>query len=265
MEKKEILEQFKAINGETLLINLPDGKSWVEIREQNGADDDLLSNRRRADSLMNFCDFISSITLRTNYTENGKLTPEDVASMPALMKYVILVNSRMHSLGKTIGFQYKWPEEVGGYIENYEEDLSQLVFNDYHNITDEEIIEKPLAIPFYDNLPTDGYYYITTSKGKELRYRPMDTKGEKYLIDNMVEGKKNDAIIARGLEFQDKGQWHKVATFASFSPKEMNEIRKDIQINDPEFTGNILIESSKGHQTYYNVMGSPSFFYPGEI
>ena len=42
MEKKEILEQFKAINGETLLVNLPDGKSWVEIREQNGADDDML-------------------------------------------------------------------------------------------------------------------------------------------------------------------------------------------------------------------------------
>ena len=262
MEKKEILDQLNGINGQTLIVNLPDGKSWVEIREQNGADDDLLSNRKRAENLMNFCDFISSITLRTNYTENGRLTPEDVASMPALMKYVILVKSRIHSLGKVIGFTYRWPE---GYEENYEEDLEQLVFSDYHNVPEDELIEKPLAIPFYDKLPMDGYFYLTTSKGKELRYIPLNTNGEKYLIDNMLEGKKNDSILARNLEFKDKNTWHKVTSFVTFSTKEMAEIRKDIQINDPEFTGNILIESSKGHKTYYNVMGSPSFFYPGEI
>lgn len=262
MNNEEIREAVKAINGETLIVNLPDGKSWVEIREQNGADDDLLSNRIRAEKLMNFCDFISSIVIKTNYTDNGKLTPEDVAKMPVLMKYVILVKSRIHSLGQTIGFRYRWPD---GFEENYEEDLGQLVFGDYHNVPEEEFLSKELAIPFYDDLPEDGYHYLTTQRGTELRWRNLDTDGELHLISTMEEGKKNDSIKARKLEFKSQGAWHKVYNFSTFTPKEMVEIRKDISLKDPEFTGNIVIESSKGHKSYYNVMGATSFFYPGEI
>ena len=71
----------------------------VTIREQNGADDDILSNPADAATLMNLSKFVASIVVKSDYTQSGRLTVDQVQNMPTLDRYCILINSRIFSLG----------------------------------------------------------------------------------------------------------------------------------------------------------------------
>ena len=51
----------------------PSGK-YCTIREQNGEDEEILSNEADAKNLMNITKFIAGIVTETDFTESGKLT-----------------------------------------------------------------------------------------------------------------------------------------------------------------------------------------------
>ena len=66
MEKEELI-------GYNVTFTAPSGYEYT-IREQNGADDDILSNPSEASTLINISRFIAGIVIDTNYTANRKLT-----------------------------------------------------------------------------------------------------------------------------------------------------------------------------------------------
>ena len=86
-------------------FTVPSGHSYT-IREQNGGDDDILSSKVWLEKLMNITNFISAIVVSTDYTQSGKLTPEEAFTLPVLDRDVILIQSRIHSLGKDVDFEF---------------------------------------------------------------------------------------------------------------------------------------------------------------
>ena len=54
------------VNSNAMKVNLPDMNAYVYIREQNGEDDDILSNPIKSETLSNFSEFISRIVVDTN-------------------------------------------------------------------------------------------------------------------------------------------------------------------------------------------------------
>ena len=100
MEKEEL-------TGYNVTFTAPSGYEYT-IREQNGADDDILSNPSEASTLINISRFIAGIVIDTNSTTNRKLTVEQAHMMPSLDRYAILIKSRILSNGEDLEFEYDW-------------------------------------------------------------------------------------------------------------------------------------------------------------
>ena len=140
----------QTLYGKKLTFKLPSGYE-VTIREQNGEDDDILSNPVDAKTFMNISKFIAGIVTDTDITATRLLTADDVQKMPSLDRYTIMINSRIFSLGKTLEFRYDWEGPAEGQVRtiDYEVDLEEEFLFDYGTIpTMQEMEAKPNAIPF---------------------------------------------------------------------------------------------------------------------
>ena len=100
-------------------------KHIYEIREQNGEDEDILSNPLEMRTLMHLSRYISAIVIKTTFTNSGKLTVEDALNLPLLDRYCILIKARIFSIGPELNFDYSW----GKSVIQYEEDLNKYVFD----------------------------------------------------------------------------------------------------------------------------------------
>lgn len=258
-------------------FTLPSGYS-CEIREQNGEDEEVLSNPASIKNFMNINEFIAGIVTHTNFTASGKLLVEDVLKLPLLDRAVILINSRIFSLGEELEFSYKWPrEKMNDTAEyTYTQDLRDYLFEDYGvRPTEEELNSKPDAVPYY-LLPEDtnnpGKVQLTDltlilSSGKEIMWDVATAASEQYLmklgIDNVS---RNKDLLARNLRLKVDGKWEKVQNFRLFSIRDMAEIRKEILSKDPTFTGNTTIEDPITHKiTDISILAVPAFFYLTEV
>lgn len=105
----------KTLYGKKLTFKLPSGYE-VTIREQNGEDDDILSNPVDAKTFMNISKFIAGIVTDTDMTATRLLTPNDVQKMPSLDRYAIMINSRVFSLGEILDFRYTWDGPAEGQV-----------------------------------------------------------------------------------------------------------------------------------------------------
>ena len=116
----------QTLYGKKFTFKLPSGYE-VTIREQNGEDDDILSNPIDARTFMNISKFISGIVTDTDITANRLLSAEDVQKMPSLDRYAIMLNSRIFSLGKILDFRYDWEGPAEGQVRtlDYEVDLQK--------------------------------------------------------------------------------------------------------------------------------------------
>ena len=246
------------VNSNAMKVNLPDMNSYVYIREQNGEDDDILSNPIKSETLSNFSEFISRIVVDTNLTPNRKLTEQQAHELPCNIRYAILIASRIFSLGQVMGFEYTWPN--GDKI-RYEQDLKELLFDDYHQSpTEEELNAKPFAVPYYPYGNTKNFT-ITLQSGKEVSYSLLTGKGEAMMMNTPVKTK-NLELKARDLKLKVEDKWETVQSFALFSPRDMAEIRKSVAENDPYYTGLIELEHpTKGYKAGFSIMGTPDFFY----
>lgn len=245
-------------NLRTIEFFSPSGHQFV-IREQNGEDENILSNPSDAKTLMNLTKFISAIVVKTDFTKSGKLSIEDALELPVLDRYCILIKSRIFSLGEDLIITYKW----GNKEIEYEEDLRQFVFNDYGQLpTEEEMESKPSAVPYYPKKDFKDII-VTLSTGKVISYDILTGKGEQYII-TLPESKqtRNNELIARNLKLQVDGKFETVHNFSSFSVREMAELRKTIKANDPIFAGlTELTNPDTGEVVAYPIMASPTFFY----
>lgn len=254
---------------QTLLNHLftfvaPSGSSYT-IREQNGEDDDILSNPTTGKNLLNLSYFIASIVVDQNfYPKKGKLSVEDALKLPSNDRYAILLNSRIHSIGNILEFNHDW-EDKGGII-GYELDLEEFVFNkSIEDISEEELKLKPEAIPLY---PNKEFRDIPFNVGtKELLFDVLTGESEQYMIELPLDKRtKNQELIARNLRLEINGKYERVTNFRSFSVKEMNAIRKHIMSLDPIFSGNTKINNPNTNEsTYVNILSLPDFFWPEGI
>lgn len=237
-----------------------------EIREENGADEEILSNLASIKKGTNISEFISAIVVDTNFTESGKLTVEDVLNLPMLDRYAILLQSRIFSLGNMLEFVYEWPN-IGPV--RYEQDLEELIFEDYgHAIPEEEKKAKPNALPVYPDLEVAiacnfKDYEVTLSTGKTIKFDYLNGNSEKYLL-GIPEDKqtRNSDLMARNLHLKVGNHWDRVEKFSVFSIKEMAEMRKVISELDPVWLGLTEVENPEtGEINKVPVMAQPRFFY----
>lgn len=242
----------------------PSGYSYT-IREENGEDEEILSNPANAKGLMNITNFISAIVVGTDYTKSGKLTVNDALDMPLLDRYTILFQSRVFSLGNEVDFTYTWPGDTTPTY--YSQDLHEMLL-DYSDIKEEEVNEKPNAIPFYPDrercreINFKGYEYNLKS-GKVIKFDLMDGNAEKALITLPVEKQtRNSDLIARNLHLLVGDRWERVERFHLFSIKDMAEIREIVSTIDPVFQGTTDIENPRtGEKAKYSIIGAPRFFF----
>ena len=254
----------------THTFTVPSGNIYT-IREQNGADDDVLSNALEAKNLMNLSRFISGIVVASSLLPEGhRLTPEMAHKLPALDRYTIILESRIFSLGQIFEFSYKWPipgteqfKSVG-----YGQDLRELLF-DYSRPEDltEELMEiKPNAIPFYPmgNLTKDITLKLTS--GKQVQFDLLTAEGEAlYANLPLNQQTKNASLMARNLRVLVDSKFELVRNFAFFSVKDMQEIRREVAKVDPIFLGTTSITNpDTGETIQVPIMAFEGFFYLGE-
>lgn len=238
----------------------PSGHSFT-IREQNGEDENILSNPVDAKTLMNLVKFISAIVVDTDFTKSGKLSIQDTLELPLLDKYCILLQSRIFSLGETLDISYDWPKI--GRVE-YTEDLNNYIFEDYSQVPSQEEIEsKPNAVPYYANGRQLKDIEVVLASGKKVKFDILNGNGEQFII-NLPEAKqtRNNELIARNLHLEVNGVYEKVSNFAGFTVREMAELRKIVKAYDPVFEGLTELQNpSTGETVMYPIMVSPTFFF----
>ena len=261
-----------------MAFTLPSGYS-CEIREQNGEDEEVLSNPATIKNFMNINEFIAGIVINTDFTASGKLLVQDVLKLPLLDRAVILINSRIFSLGEELEFNYTWPRPNGSKDRaefTYTQNLRDFVFEDYsHKPSDEEFDAKPDAVPYYlldEDSNNPGKVKLTDipftlSSGKEIMWDVATAASEQYLMKLGIDHiSRNKDLIARNLRLKVGGSWEKVQNFKLFSVKDMAEMRKEILSCDPTFTGNTDIEDPITHsKTQVSILAVPTFFYLTEV
>lgn len=258
----------QTLYGKEFTFKLPSGYE-VTIREQNGEDDDILSNPVDAKTFMNLSKFISGIVIDTDMTANRLLTPEDVQKMPSLDRYAIMINSRIFSLGETLEFKYSWDGPADGQVREveYEVNLREEFLFDYGTIPSmEEMEAKPNAIPFYPVSKQSSEIHFTTKSGKEMCFDLLNAKGEAYVLNLPAsERTKNQELVARNLKLKVGDKYELVKNFRMFNPIDMMDIRSTIKGFDPLFHGTTQIEDSEtGQKIMVPVMAVDNFFYPRE-
>lgn len=255
----------KEFNFRTFEFVAPSGFKYT-IREQNGEDEDILTNPKDAKDLTNLLKFVASLVVDTNYTKSGKLTLEDARNMPLLDKYCIILQNNIFSLEGKIEFDYTFRD---GNTFTFEQDIRELLFDNYSQApSDEELENKPYALPYYPGLLHEGSVKLkdivfSLSTGKILSFDLMTSKSEQYLL-GLPEAKRtrNTELIARNLKLQVKDEFESVTNFKMFSVKEMREIRAYIMEMDPIFPGTIVLENPQDStdKETYSILGNPDFF-----
>lgn len=258
----------QTIYGNKLTFKLPSGYE-VTIREQNGEDDDILSNPVDAKTFMNLSKFIAGIVTDTDITATRLLTPDDVQKMPSLDRYAIMINSRIFSLGNILDFRYDWDGPADGQVRtvDYEVNLREEFLFDYGVIpTMEEMEAKPNAIPFYPVPKQSKDITFNTRSGKELCFDLLSAEGEAYVMNlPLSERTKNQELIARNLKLKVGENYEPVKNFRLFSSQDMMDIRSTIKGMDPIFAGTTQIEDPETKQKIMvPVMAVDNFFYPRE-
>lgn len=266
----EALKETKElIYGQLLEVELPSGYK-VTIREQNGEDDDILSNQVLAKDLSNISMFISTLVIDTDlpFATGGKLSLKDMDKMLVNDQAVILLASRIHSLGAELEFFYDWGENLGQ--SSYLEDLSKYLWPYITNPNYPYEREHPEYYEFRCHpYPADAYgkKEFTLTSGKKIQFKHMDVKSQKELINLPNEkNTKNTEYIIRELKLEMDGEWQTVHNFKYFTSREMKELRSIVSTIDRPFKGLTRLENpDNGQIILYPFMGNPDFFFPGEM
>lgn len=255
-----------ALSGKTQEFYTPDYRV-VTIREQNGEDEEILSNSKnllKGDAI-NF--FLSRIIMTV---DGDKVSTDDVLNLKNKTKYYILLKSRLLSLGNEITYKHKCsnpncPKPQGLPDTTFEEDLDLYDLNFDPANTVEKAPFKYRVTPYPDK---STHRLLTLGTGKELKYKYLTGVEEKKLIEMPADQlNKNTDIVVRQLEWkQETGTWVKVQNFRDFSSKEMAEIRKDIVAHDMPFEAVSECTCPYCNTTdLISLMSQSDFFFPGEM
>lgn len=249
----------------TLTFIAPSGYSYT-IREENGEDEEILSNQADVNGGLNIAKFLTAIIVATDFTESGNVTLDEVLDIPSLDRSLILFRSRIFSLGKNVPFYYDWTQGRGEPT-LYEQDITELIYDDYSNeVSLEEKQQKPGALPFYPDreiaraIKFKDYEFELTS-GKRIKFDFMNSRLEQKFIESDKQTR-NTSLLCRNLCLLVNGTWEKVQRFHLFSVKDMAEIHECVQAVDPYWNGLADITNPiTGEKTKYPIVMAPRFFF----
>lgn len=260
-------ERLKELYGDVLTVTTPSGHI-VTIREQNGEDDDILSNAKGVLDGSSTNRFIAGLIVDTDITSSGLFSVEDARNLRLADKWFIMLSSRIFSLGQFLKFNYKW---VDGLEVEYEEDLGLYIW-DYSAVEAMPFPELGETNYFPQRIPPSKTgkqksREITLNSGKVIKYSFMDGHAEKWLMSLSEEQQSvNTELLARKLELRMESGWVKVENFKSFSPRDMMEIRKDVQEYDPAISLiTELVHPINNTKVDYPLIASTDFFFPRGI
>ena len=243
---------------------------YFTIREQTGDDEDIISRMKDAKDGSSVNKFVSAIVVDNDYTDNSRLTESQVESLKLNDKYYILLKSRILSLGSDLTYTHKCGNTLCEKENDYEEDLNNFD-------CDLELVDTNMIDDKYPGIRVKPYKYgkdefreLVLDSGKKLRYRYLDGKGEKRIInlnkDNITI---NQPLLSRDLSlFKDdsssgSGQWVKIQRFDVFTSKEMQVIRRDVMENDKQFTIDSEVTCPHcNHKEVISLILLPAFFFP---
>lgn len=255
---------------QTMRFTLPSGY-YVVIREMNGEDDDILSNKFDQQNLEHHTNFLSTIIVDTNLpmNQNGKITKEAALEILLNDKYAILFYCRIFSIDPIIKFPYNWLESENKTVKiDYEDDLRDYVWDfskPYPKEGEKEY--NPYMVKPYAEKPYEKITYKLAS-GKEVKMGLLNTKSERVLAKSIIEQtySRPKDLISRELEVKVDGQWMLVENFAMFSKKDMTELYKLTELIDPTFLGiSELLNEKTGEIIKINLITLTDFFFPEEI
>lgn len=254
--------------GETEYVVLPSGYN-VTIREQNGADDDILSNQSLSKDLSNLNLFIAGLVVKTNlpFAKGERLDSKTVLKMSLRDKYYLIFRSRIFNIGNEISWEYDWGKDNGGKA-NYKEDLNNYIWDFAKEFPEPEsseyketLVEPHLKDPY---IPLE----FTLRSGKKLRCTALNGESEQYLLKlRMDQQTRNTELKARFLEIDIDGNWMKVENFSMFSKREMVELHQIVTLVDPNVDVSTELVNPKDEtiNIQFPIIGAPDFFFPGEI
>lgn len=246
---------------------LPSGFN-ITIREQNGDDDDIISQITASKDGTAIPKFLAGIIIESENKPSKKLTYLDILDWKIKDIYYALLVSRIHSLDNLIDFEYECINSNCKRITRYEEDLDQFTqdFTLPAPTIDEPGYFKYRVTPYENGAESIGT--LKLESGKEVEYTLLTGKGENLII-NLEEDKltKNQELISRYLRVRENpgDPFQTVGKFDIFSAKEMRAIRSEITKNDTPWLPYIeCICPYCKTKSLINMVQEPAFYYPLE-
>ena len=247
-------------SGQTTTVQLPSGRV-VDIRETNGADDELLSNLADVKDSTNIVKFLTSIIVKDHTLDRAPQAGE-VMNYHLNDKWYLMLKQRILNRGSQLVFNYKCQcdkckdKPAVEYTEDltpFDGDLSKV---DYQP-KDTQIMKYPLGLELVRE--------FRTSSGHLLRYDIMTSIHEKKQLDlTDKEQTRNSILTLRNLKVKNGEEWTTVTNFAFLPSKIVSEVRGDVKKNDPEFMPLVSGECPAGIPFVLSLWGIPDFFWPGE-
>lgn len=239
-------------------ISVPTGKRYI-IREQNGYDDEVLSQVTSIDDADVINRFMANIILKDS--EGNTVYYEDVLKMPLRDKYTLLIQSRIFSLGSELKFEHDWGSNVPP--QQYTDDLTQYVWEDYNSPFPGPGSPNYFKYRMPPYAPGIGNGVEFEVDGLRLKFDLLDGRGETHLL-KLQPGSQNinQELIARNLSIYKDG-WVKAVNFAGFTARQMAQIRAKIK----QFDERIEVLTSIDHPFSGQVIEIPligirDFFFP---
>jgi hypothetical protein len=256
--------------GKTATTMCPSGRVFL-VREQNGNDDDLISNPVARKDLSNYDNFLLAVCLKEMVGDQEKpVTMSTITNLLSNDRTHLLFFSRIHTLGNEMKFTFDWgPDPDRGGKFPYTEGLSQYLHDytkDFPNKGDEGYFKY--KIPPY---PENAYEpkEFTTSYGKVLRFSLYNRNSEKYTLKLDPEQMTTNAQL-KAMELSLKGEgntWQRIENFAMFPKKEMLEIHKLVaNISNTQYMPMTEITHPKTNEVIeFPILASEDFFFPTEV
>lgn len=237
-------------------VTVPSGRIFT-IREQMGTDDEILSSivAPHSSELALIHRFLAAVVLEeVGETVNSKITVKYIEKLPVRDIYVLLIKSRIFSLGNLVKFEWDFGAPYGK--EEFVEDLNNYVI-DYAA----EPVEVPNLIPPYPTLDS-----IHVSVGDQrFKYDLLTGLGE-ITASKTDYPNINTELTVRNLQVHVDGSWKPVLNFSGISSRTLSVIRASVKETDPNLeVFSILDHPGTGEPVYVPLLGLPDFFFPTRL
>jgi len=246
--------------GTQLTFDLPSGNK-ITIREQNGADEEILSmenpNKKGPDNLVRY---LANVTERDERLGRKPLS-DDIMLWPLKDKLYAIYRARILNFGDKVKFTHVCDKN---HSTNFTEDLTEY---DGDFLNPKYTPKSQWSITPYKNYPENGIVKFTLSSGKEVKYNILNSHGEILLLESGADEKNATmGLRARNLQLNYNNNWVTVTDFAVFGPKDMVELRGSVFAIDNPFSPHTVVTCPKCESAQlYNIFFLPNFFYPTEM